>query len=158
MPRTALGGRSTSMKRGRPFQPGNTVGRGRPRGSRNQARQSAQAVIEGQAAAIAEKAVLRALAGKGDSQMLRTLLLLLRESKQSPVKLGPLPTRTPEDLDQTTQRLLELTCEGRLSPTDATQMLRLIEARQRVIETRELADRVAALEQCIPGITRKKTA
>jgi len=48
--------------------------------------------------------------------------------------------------------------EGRLSPTDATKMLRLIEARRRAIETRELEDRVAALEQCIPGITRKKAA
>jgi hypothetical protein len=94
MHRTGLEGRSTSMKRGRPFPPGNTFGRGRPRGSRNQARQSAQAVIEGKAGAIAEKAVLRALAGKGDTQMLKTLLPLpMPESKESPVKLGPLPTR-----------------------------------------------------------------
>lgn len=145
------------MKRGRPFEPGNSVGGGRPRGSRNKASQSAQTVIESQAVAIAEKAVLRALAGKGDSGLLKSLLSLLTH-KQSPAKLGPLPARTPEDLDQTTQRLMELTAEGRLSPTDAMQMLRLIEARRRVIETRELADRVAVLEQSIPGSARKKAA
>jgi hypothetical protein len=47
---------------------------------------------------------------------------------------------------------------ARLSHTEATQMLRLIEARRRVIETRELEARVAALEQCIPGSKRKKAA
>jgi hypothetical protein len=147
------------MKRGRPFQPGNSFGRGRPRGSRNQASQSAQTVIESQAMAIAEKAVLKAVTGKGDSSLLKSLLtFLLRKSKQSPVKLGRLPTRTPEDLDQTTQRLMDLAAEGRLSPADATQMLKLIEARRRVLETRELADRVAALEQCTPGIAGKKAA
>jgi hypothetical protein len=150
-----LGGKR--MKRGRPFQAENSFGRGRPRGSRNKASQSAQTVIESQAVALAEKAVLKALAGKGDSGLLKTLLSLLTH-KQSPAKLGPLPGRTPEDLDQTTQRLMDLTSEGRLSPTDAIKMLRLIEARRRVIETRELADRVAALEQSIPASSRKKAA
>jgi hypothetical protein len=145
------------MKRGRPFQPGNTFGRGRPKGSRNKASQSAQSVIESHAVAIADKAVLRALAGKGDSPLLKALLsLLTRDSKQSRVQLGLLPTRTPEELDQTTQRLIELTAQGRLSPRDAMQMLKLIEARRGMIETRELVDRVAALETTMHSRSRAK--
>ena len=63
------------MTRGRPFQPGNRFGRGRPPGSRNKAGQAAQAtrqLLEQYAEPLIRKCILDAL--KGDKQAMRMCL------------------------------------------------------------------------------------
>jgi hypothetical protein len=134
--------------RGRPFEPGNKLGRGRPRGSRNKKNQTAQRVIEEHAGPLARKAIVRALEGKGDGSMLKTLLsLVMPRRKDPPMKIGPLPTATIEELDQTTEKLVNLISAGKLSPDYASALLPLLEERRRVIEVRELVARVATLER-----------
>ena len=60
------------MPRGRPFQPGNNWGRGRPKGSRNRKTLLAEELLDSHAEAVVSQAL--ALAEKGDAPVLRILL------------------------------------------------------------------------------------
>lgn len=71
-------------KRGRPFQPGNNFGRGRPRGSRNK-KNLAQQLLEEHSVPVLRKALADAY--KGDPAMLRMIVsCILRPPKDVPVK------------------------------------------------------------------------
>lgn len=59
--------------RGRPFEPGNKFGRGRPRGSRNKTSAAVQELLNSHAEAIVRKAILLALKD-GQPAMIRALL------------------------------------------------------------------------------------
>jgi hypothetical protein len=74
-----------SMKRGRPFEPGNQFGRGRPLGSRNKKTLAVQHLLEEHSESVLRKALVRAL--EGDSPMLQTLLsYILARPKDAPLK------------------------------------------------------------------------
>jgi hypothetical protein len=60
--------------RGRPFEPGNKFGRGRPRGSRNKTSAAVQELLNSHAEAIVRKAILLALKDGGQPTMIRALL------------------------------------------------------------------------------------
>ena len=79
--------------RGRPFQPGNSFGRGRPHGSRNSATIALQKLLDGHGEAITKKCALLAL--QGDPTALRLCMdRLLSPRKEQPVrfKVGPVTT------------------------------------------------------------------
>src|SRR6266850_1308069 len=79
--------------RGRPFQPGNSFGRGRPHGSRNSATIALQKLLDGHGEAITKKCALMAL--QGDPTALRLCMeRLLSPRKEQPVrfKVGPVTT------------------------------------------------------------------
>lgn len=59
------------MKRGRPFEPGNKFGRGRPKGSPNKKKPLAQKILDENAPAIMALAINTA---REDDKMLRTLI------------------------------------------------------------------------------------
>ena len=85
------------MIRGRPFQPGNQFGRGRPRGSGNKKAQLPQELLDLHADEIVHKSI--EIAQNGDSQILRFLLgHLLPPPRELPVKVGPLPMGTAAEL------------------------------------------------------------
>jgi hypothetical protein len=64
---------TAEKQRGRPFEPGQSGNpNGRPKGARNRVSQEVEALILGQAEALAAKALDMAL--KGDAGMLRALL------------------------------------------------------------------------------------
>jgi hypothetical protein len=121
------------------FQRGNP---GRPKGARNKATLAAMALLEGEAEALARKAVELALAG--DTVALRLVLdrLLPRERA---VRIA-LPMRSPRDLDRATGAIQSALAQGRVTVAEAGAMAQLVEARRRVLETTELERRLAALE------------
>jgi hypothetical protein len=83
------------MKRGRPFEPGNQFGRGRPLGGRNKKTLAVQQLLEEHSGSVLRKALVMAL--EGDSPMLQTLLsYILARPKDSPLKTGKLRTRNGE--------------------------------------------------------------
>jgi hypothetical protein len=85
------------MKKGRPFEPGNKFGCGRPRGSRNKKSLAAQQLLDSHAESVVRKALVEAM--KGDAPLLRTLLgHILPRRRDAPVKTGPLPVHTAEEL------------------------------------------------------------
>ena len=122
------------------FRPGNP---GRPPGCRNKATLAALALLEGEAEALARKAVELALAG--DTVALRLVLDRLLPKGRA-VRLH-LPLRTLADLDAATGAVAGALAEGAIALDEVAPLTGLIEARRRLLETTELERRLAALEQ-----------
>jgi hypothetical protein len=134
------------MKRGCPFEPGNKLGRGRPRGSRNKRIWRSQQLLDEHGEAIVRKALLAAL--KGDVPLLRTFLgYILRRPEDRPVETGPLHIGSAEDISKILDNVMMKVASGKLSLTDAQAVAALIESRRRVLETQDLEIRLRALEQ-----------
>ena len=106
-------GRPAMVKIGRPFEPGNKLGRGRPRGSRNKNSLLTRELLDRHGEALVRKAVVQAL--KGDVPMLRTLLAhILPRRTDPPVKTGPLPMGTAEEISQSSQAVLQQVASGKM--------------------------------------------
>jgi hypothetical protein len=134
------------MKRGRPFEPGNQLSRGRPRGSRNKRSWRSQQLLEEYGEAIVHKALVLAL--QGDPPLLRTFLAyLLRRPEDRPVETGPLQIGNAEELSKTLENVLMKVASGKLNLGQAQGVATLLEGRRRVLETEELEKRVRVLEQ-----------
>jgi hypothetical protein len=134
------------MIRGRPFEPGNKLGRGRPRGSQNRRNTRGQQLLDQYSETIMQKALAEAI--KGDVSLLRTFLsFLLRRPGDRPIQTGPLPMGSLDELAKSSAKVLQKVTSGKLSPGEARNLTDLIEDRRRVLETEELEKRVRALEQ-----------
>ena len=136
--------------RGKPFQPGNKFGRGRPRGSRNKIAMAAQELINSHSLSVVRKAIWLALEnGKPTGQIAMLLALLDRivpVRKEAPVNIGSLPTGTISDVSKSFEALVKKATSGKLTITEAQGIADLLEGRRKVIETEELSLRLAALE------------
>ena len=134
------------MTKGRPFQPGNHFGRGRPRGSRNKRSLMAQELLECHAEAVTRQALVLAL--KGDSQMIRFLLGLIHPRRKDLLpKTGSLPMHSITELSQASEKLIKKVTSGKISVGDALGLTDLMERRRRIIETEDYEKRLQAVEQ-----------
>jgi len=134
------------MKKGRPFEPGNQFGRGRPPGSRNKKSLKAQQLLDSYAEPLVRKAVVDAM--KGNTQLQRTLLgHILPRRRDAPVKTGPLPVRTIEELVQSSEAVVQRATSGNITLQEAREFSALIEGRRRVMETRDFEARLRAVEE-----------
>lgn len=132
------------MTRGRPFEPGNNIGRGRPKGSPNKKTVEAQKLFETHSVAIMALAIN---ACRKDPQMLRMLARqVVPRQKGLPVNLGRLPMTTIEDLDRASETILKKATSGAIALSDAQEISAMIEHRRRVLETQDLEKRLRALE------------
>ncbi|MGB9456376.1 MAG: hypothetical protein WCB12_10050 [Bryobacteraceae bacterium] len=135
------------MTRGRPFEPGNRFGRGRPKGSPNKKTQQAQKLFEENSPAIMALAINRS---REDPHMLRMLAShVVPQRRGLPVNLGRLPMDTLEDLDRASAATLKKATSGKIGLSEATDFCSMIEIRRRVLETQNLERRLSALEN--PG-------
>ena len=133
------------MKRGKPFKPGNKLGRGRPPGSRNKKSLLPQEVLNEYGDRLMRKALNVAL--KGDSAMLRLFMgHLLPKQAEPPANVGPLRFGTAEELAQGLNRVMELVSAGQLNLSAAKDITDMIETRRKVIDTKEIEARVRLLE------------
>jgi hypothetical protein len=81
-------------------------------------------------------------------QLLRTLLgHILPRRRDAPLKIGPLPVHTAEELAQSSESILPRAASGQITLQEAQELSALIEDRRRVIETRDLEVRLGALEE-----------
>jgi hypothetical protein len=135
-----------SQPRGRPFAPGNKLGRGRPRGSRNKATLAWQEMLGQHGEALLKKCVVMAL--HGDTTALRLCIeRLVAPRKQSPVRFKLPPVTTISELAQAQTAILEALSRGQLTPGEAETIGNLLENRRRAMETEEFAARLQALEE-----------
>jgi hypothetical protein len=119
------------MSRGRPFEPGNKCGRGRPKGSPNKKRPQAQEIFEQNSGAIMALAINRS---REDPPMLRMLASrIVPRQRESPVKIGRLPMSTLSDLDRASEVTLQKAAAGKISPSEAHDICALIENHRRVL-------------------------
>ena len=128
----------------KPGQSGNPSGK--PPGTRHRATMAAQALIDGKADALVQKALELAL--EGDGPVLRAMLdRLCPPRKDSPLTLAGLPKiKAAADLPKATARVLEAVADGTITPSEGQALAGLLEAHRRTLETTEIEQRLSALE------------
>jgi hypothetical protein len=128
--------------RGKPFELGNP---GKPRGARSRATIAAEALLNGEAEGLTRKAVELALGG--DTVALRLCLeRLVPPRKDSPITIDLPPITTAADVVDASAAVLSAVGAGEISPDEAGRVMTLLTAHRAIVETSELADRIAALE------------
>ena len=134
-------------QRGRPFQKGQSGNPdGRPKGSRNATTIALETLLDGQATALTQKAIDLALAG--DMAALRLCLdRILPPRKDSPVAFDLPEMKTLNDAVPAMGALVKAVGAGDLTPTEAAELTKLVQAFAKIIETAELEERVRKLEE-----------
>lgn len=138
------------MQRGKPFEPGNKIGYGRPKGSRNRATLEREALFEQFGQAITKKCVAEALKGNPSTLRLAMERIVPPAKPSNPVFHLP-PIRSAADLLPASASVLQAMGAGDLSPQEGESFMRVIESFQKLHESHELAMRVQALEQRTPA-------
>ena len=131
-------GRNTAGK----FTLGNS---GRPKGARNRKTLAIESLLEGQAEALTQTAISKAL--DGDSMALKLCMERIAPApKDNPVSF-PLPQMNNAlDASQAASSVLIAVSEGNLTPIEATRVMGLIDSYRRTLELTEIEQRLQALE------------
>jgi hypothetical protein len=133
--------------RGKPFQLGNRLGKGRPPGTRNK-RTIWQEALESHALPIINQAKFLALKPNPDMTALRLCLERLVPIAKPPNSTFRLPRiRTPADLPNALSALERAVASGQLSTQEGLAMVQMIEAHRRMFEVGDFDQRLRALEQ-----------
>jgi hypothetical protein len=131
--------------RGRPFEPGNKVGRGRPAGSRNKSTVALQSMLDQRAEAILAKAVLMAL--QGDTTALRLCVeRLLPPRRNNPVRFKLPPINSAADVARALSKVIQGVANGKLAPAEGEKITAMLESVQGIIESVDHGKRIEALE------------
>lgn len=132
---------------GKPFQPGNHFGRGRPRGSRNKSKLPLVVLLQTEGEAIVRKAIDLAKAGEP------TALKLCMERLVSPCKEHTFGLALPADVTTPTGILAAFgavasaLARGEITPSETLATTRILDSCRQAIETQELDRRLSALER-----------
>ncbi len=134
--------KSAKNTRGRPFKPGNP---GKPKGARHRTTLAMEALLEGEHEALTRKAIEKAL--EGDTRALRICLDRLAPIRRDTPISFDLPAVTcPADTVTASNAVLAAMAAGEISPDEAGRVMSLLTAHRAIIETSDLADRIAVLE------------
>jgi len=134
------------MKNGRntagQFAAGNT---GRPRGSRNKATLAIESLLQGQAEALTQAAITKAL--EGDSVALRLCMDRIAPPPKDATVTFSMPIMSNAmDASVAAGSVLKAVSEGELTPIEATRVMGLIDSYRRTLELTEIEQRLQALE------------
>ena len=134
------------MKNGRntagQFSAGNS---GRPRGSRNKATIAIENLIEGQAKALTQTVIKKAL--EGDSVALRLCMERIAPPPKDAAITFCMPIMSNAmDASVAAGSVLKAVSEGELTPIEATRVMGLIDSYRRTLELTEIEQRLQALE------------
>ena len=123
------------------FAAGNT---GRPKGSRNKATLAIESLLQGQAEALTQTAVTKAL--KGDTVALRLCMERIAPApKDQPVSFS-LPIMKNALTHLRLQEALTAVSEGELTPIEATRVMGLLDSYRRTLELTGIEEQLQALE------------
>jgi hypothetical protein len=127
-------------------QSGNPAGK--PKGTRNATTLALEALLDGQASALTQKAIDVALTG--DIPALRLCLdRILPPRKDSPVAFELPEMKTLNDTVSAMCAIVKAVGQGDLTPTEAGELTKMVQAFAKIIETAELEERVRKLEEAI---------
>ena len=134
------------MKNGRntagQFASGNT---GRPKGSRNKATLAIESLLQGQAEALTQTAVKKAL--EGDSMALRLCMERIAPApKDQPASFSLPKMNNSLEASGAAGSVLTAVSKGQLTPIEATSVMELIDSYRRTLELTEIEERLRALE------------
>jgi Family of unknown function (DUF5681) len=136
----------TDTKQGARFRKGQSGNpSGRPRGARNKTTLAVEALLDGEAEALTRKAIERAK--EGDSVALRLCLeRILPPRKDRPVSFALPKIESAADAGKASTAILTAVATGDVTPLEAEAVLRLLEGHAKVLEVRDLEERIATLE------------
>lgn len=138
---------------GRPFQKG-TSGNpsGKPRGCRNRASRVVEHLLEGEARELAKVAI--DLAKAGDGPVLRAILDRIAPPRRDrPIKFSLPQIASSADLPLATAKLIEGVASGEITPSEAAELGRLVDAHVKAVETADIAVRLAAVERAAAALS-----
>lgn len=129
--------------RGKPFEPGNP---GRPRGARHRVTVAVEALLEGQHAALTQRAIEKAL--EGDTVALRLCLERLAPArKDAPITIELPAVKSAVDTVTASSAILAAVAEGEITPDEAGRLMALLTAHKAIVEAGDLERRITALEE-----------
>jgi len=132
---------ATQFEPGRSGNPG-----GRPKGSRNRSTQALENILEGESEALTRRAIELAL--DGDTVALRMCMdRLIPVRKDRPITFTLPEIETPADLTKATKALMQGVADGEITPSEAAELSKLVDAHVKAISAADFAARLAALEQ-----------
>jgi hypothetical protein len=132
--------------RGKAFAPGNTLGAGRPKGSRNKKTLWFQEMLEEHGEALMKKCMVDALHGDRHSMRL-CIERLLPPQREGRVRVSFPRVHNLASVDLASERVIRAVTSGEITPADGQMIAGVLEQRRRVIETLEFENRLQALEQ-----------
>ena len=131
-------GRNTAGK----FTSGNS---GSPKGARNRKTLAVESLLEGQAEALTQTAISKAL--DGDSMALRLCMERIAPAPKDNTVLFALPQmNTVLDASKVASSVLTAVSEGNITPIEATRVMGLIDSYRRTLELTEIEQRLQVLE------------
>jgi hypothetical protein len=136
------------MIRGRPFEPGNKFGRGRPKGSRNRRTLKAQALFDEYQEPVIKKCIAKALEGDPRAMAL-CVERILPPQRDIPVRVKMKKLETRKDVESATQQVLEDMAKGKLTPQEAERPYGLLANLRDYRENEQMESRIAAIEQTV---------
>ena len=122
------------MNKPRGFKPGNTFGKGRPAGSRNNATLAFEAIGDAQAKALFEKAIELALAG--DLQALKLVLDRIYPVPKARTVIhvdGIHELRTQAEINEAMTTVLHAVSRGDLSLEEGERIVNMIDSKSRLL-------------------------
>ena len=132
--------------RGKPFEPGNKYGRGRPPGSQNRAPSKAETVLEQNCEILMKKCVYDGLQGNNASMRLCIERILpIRRARVLRFKLPSV--KNIRDVGAACEAVVKGVARGQLTLAEGEAFTSMLDARRRMIETEELEARLRALEE-----------
>ena len=137
--------------RGRPFEKGNP---GRPRGSKNKTTAALEELLDGQAEAITNKVVEKAL--EGDRAAMRLCferILPLRVGRALSFDLPAV--KSTGDAASAMSAIVAAVGAGEITPAEATEVSQLIDAATRAFEVRDFDRRLEATERRIKFLEKR---
>jgi hypothetical protein len=122
---------------GKPFQPGNQYGKGRPPGSRNKAKMAMEALLDGSGEGIMRKAI--ELAQKGNVTAIRLCLDRYFPACHERTIHLPLPEiKRAKDVSRALDAVLDAVGQGEITIGEGLQVASLLEARQKALDKQNL--------------------
>ena len=124
------------------FSSGNT---GRPKGARNKKTLAVESLLEGQAEALTQTAISKAL--EGDSVALKLCMDRIAPApKDNTLQFALTSMVTASDASQAAGSVLRAVSDGELTPIEATRVMGLIDSFRRTLELTNIENRLKALE------------
>jgi hypothetical protein len=132
----------------KPGQSGNPAGR--PKGSRHKTTLAVEALLEGEAEAIARKAIEKAM--EGDIAAIRICL----DRLAPPVKDRPVSFKLPAmekaaDAVKAASEIVREAAAGELTPREAGEVMKIIDVYVRTHQAADIEERVERLECAMKG-------
>lgn len=138
---------TAAVQRGAPFKPGRSGNpAGKPKGARHKVTLAIEALLDGEADALTRKAI--DLAKAGDMQALKLCMDRLAPPRRDrSIAFDLPPIETVDDLPRATRAIMDAVSVGDITPSEAAELGKIVDAHVRAIEVSDFNKRLAALEE-----------